>query len=830
MSFSDNLNAYILNPQNRHSPIDVCETPNALLTIGAKPLPVVMNPNDIDKCLAGQTANKNKNSHDLTTKELGTLPELLENPAMVLKDPKTNNITVVTDMFDKIGNPFVIGVELNRAQDEYFVNRVATMHGRERAFESFIAKNGKKVQGFVPRMITEGNLLAINIEKAPNFLRPTGLQLPEGEEFVSFDNSIAYSLKSVKGLSQEILKNQGGIDLKKSDQQQTQTIVINMFAGPGAGKSTSSWEIAAEFKLKGLNAEYVPEYAKELVYDENWELLNGSLENQKTIFDEQCRRMDRLIGKVDVIVTDAPLLLNNIYLKDGGIDSDNHKKYVVDKFKSYDNINIFIERTKAAYETRGRTQSLEESKSLDGNIRDILNENNIRFDTFSKLNIRTAVPLIIEKFNGLNLFTEERIMADNQEKSLYETLLKNPYAIKGADLSGCTNNELNKLLEAINKEADAKGIEADNGTNYESYNSLLSLDDLQDCRDLVYSELNNKSPYEIPYADISTLSNNELNSLREAINKFDTFSKLNIRNAVPLIIEKFNKLNVFMEERIMAENQGKSLHETLSRNLYAIREADLSQLSNAQLSNLLVRLDKEMELVNEDINADVADNYSALIGNLEELDECRMTVCEAQGNKSPRLFVDMDGTLARFHDEANYLERMFEENFFKDLEPFQEAVDGVNQFIKDNPNTEVFILSGAVDGEPPYCRVEKQEWLTRHLPDIDVEHMIFTKIGEPKSGYVSGGIGRNDFLYDDYNVSLEQWERDGGVGIKCRNNINHKGLNGKLWDGLILSNSESSKEIAQGLGEIMYKVGLEHKLNPPEENMMYMKETEFLPD
>ena len=32
-----------------------------------------------------------------------------------------------------------------------------------------------------------------------------------------------------------------------------------------------------------------------------------------------------------------------------------------------------------------------------------------------------------------------------------------------------------------------------------------------------------------------------------------------------------------------------------------------------------------------------------------------------------RIFVDMDGTLARFHDEVGYLERMFEKGFFSGL-------------------------------------------------------------------------------------------------------------------------------------------------------------------
>lgn len=39
-----------------------------------------------------------------------------------------------------------------------------------------------------------------------------------------------------------------------------------------------------------------------------------------------------------------------------------------------------------------------------------------------------------------------------------------------------------------------------------------------------------------------------------------------------------------------------------------------------------------------------------------------------------RIFVDMDGTLARFHDENLYLERMFEKGFFRDLKPFENAV------------------------------------------------------------------------------------------------------------------------------------------------------------
>jgi len=204
MSFIENLNAYIANPKNRHKPISVGETPNSLLAIGAKQLPMVMNPSDADKCLGTREATRHRNSHNLSVEELGSLPGLLANPVMMFKDPKTSYITVVTDRFDKDGNPFVIGVELNLSKDWGAVNRIASIYGRERAIENFIAKNGKEVKGFIPRMIEEGNLLAVNIEKALNFLRPAGQQLPEGSEVMSFDNSIAHSLRSVKSFDKNI--------------------------------------------------------------------------------------------------------------------------------------------------------------------------------------------------------------------------------------------------------------------------------------------------------------------------------------------------------------------------------------------------------------------------------------------------------------------------------------------------------------------------------------------------------------------------------------------------------------------------------------------------
>lgn len=164
----------------------------------------------------------------------------------------------------------------------------------------------------------------------------------------------------------------------------------------------------------------------------------------------------------------------------------------------------------------------------------------------------------------------------------------------------------------------------------------------------------------------------------------------------------------------------------------------------------------------------------------------------SQNNKL-RLFVDMDGTLARFHDEVQYLERMFEKDFFRNLKPFEEACQAISELAKSD-KYEIYILSAAVDGEPPYCRAEKTEWINKHLPFIDKNHVIFTKVGQDKANFIPGGIRHTDILLDDYTKNLLEWERAGGISIKAKNNINCKGLYGEPWYGAVVDITQPVQE------------------------------------
>ena len=83
-------------------------------------------------------------------------------------------------------------------------------------------------------------------------------------------------------------------------------LVVNLFGAPGAGKSTGAAYIFSRLKLAGINAELVTEFAKDKV----WEESKAVFQNQAYIFGKQYFRISRVQDKVDVVITDSPILLS----------------------------------------------------------------------------------------------------------------------------------------------------------------------------------------------------------------------------------------------------------------------------------------------------------------------------------------------------------------------------------------------------------------------------------------------------------------------------------------------------------------------------------------
>lgn len=91
----------------------------------------------------------------------------------------------------------------------------------------------------------------------------------------------------------------------------TQTTVINLFGGPGIGKSTICAQMYADLKKRGVSCEMVREYVK----DWAWEQRQLGPYDQLHITGEQIRREALLLGRTNIVITDSPVLIGAEYAR-----------------------------------------------------------------------------------------------------------------------------------------------------------------------------------------------------------------------------------------------------------------------------------------------------------------------------------------------------------------------------------------------------------------------------------------------------------------------------------------------------------------------------------
>lgn len=148
-------------------------------------------------------------------------------------------------------------------------------------------------------------------------------------------------------------------------------IVVNLFAAPGSGKSTTASGLFYNLKNQGINAELTGEYAKDLT----WAKRQHTLQDQIYVFGKQHHRVWRLTHDCDVIISDSPILLGLAYAPSY---PQCFKDTVHWAFNQYDNINFLIRRVKP-YNPKGRNQSEEHSNQKHVEITKLLEDYNVPY-------------------------------------------------------------------------------------------------------------------------------------------------------------------------------------------------------------------------------------------------------------------------------------------------------------------------------------------------------------------------------------------------------------------------------------------------------------------
>lgn len=159
------------------------------------------------------------------------------------------------------------------------------------------------------------------------------------------------------------------------------TYIINFISGPGSGKSTICALVFAKLKLKGFVCEYIQEYPKTLVWTKDFDTLN----NQYFVSMKQFNILKQMVGTVQYVCTDGPLvhgLYYNLYNKDNTSNIQKTEKMILDNYNQFDNINIFLERGNFKYEPQGRLQTEDEARDIDVILKHMLKQNKIPYTAF----------------------------------------------------------------------------------------------------------------------------------------------------------------------------------------------------------------------------------------------------------------------------------------------------------------------------------------------------------------------------------------------------------------------------------------------------------------
>lgn len=168
------------------------------------------------------------------------------------------------------------------------------------------------------------------------------------------------------------------------------TKVINVIGGPGCDKSLISSAIILFLHLHNKTVETIPDYAKSLVWQRNFEVLK----NQYFIAQRQFEMLSLLDGQVQYLITECALpqvLYYNEHYADNICDIGKTRTQILEWNKQFNNINIFVSRGDKKYVHTGRFQDEEQARAIDHGIRSVLSREHIAY---------TVLPPDLEQINA----------------------------------------------------------------------------------------------------------------------------------------------------------------------------------------------------------------------------------------------------------------------------------------------------------------------------------------------------------------------------------------------------------------------------------------------
>lgn len=155
------------------------------------------------------------------------------------------------------------------------------------------------------------------------------------------------------------------------------TTIIGFYGGPAIGKSAAAWTAAAWLKRNGASVELANEYVKRWA----WQGREVKPLDELYILGEQIREEADLLGKVDFIVTEKPVVLDLAYCRIyqpepiiKAVEESVAAHYAHVASLGHRHVNVLFRRVKGGYDTRGRYENRRQAELVDRVAEQVLGE------------------------------------------------------------------------------------------------------------------------------------------------------------------------------------------------------------------------------------------------------------------------------------------------------------------------------------------------------------------------------------------------------------------------------------------------------------------------
>lgn len=185
-SFSEQVDKFVEGKMPNYQTISLGSTPNVLYLVGAKATELTIRQNVLRNSILNesQKANRHFSGHNIPIETIKKLPEQLRSPILILKGQHPNTVVVVTELKNRYSKNIIVPIALNLKSVNSIVNKVTTIYGKDN-INKYLLNH-------------QNQIIAYNKEKTDRLHKDIGLQLPKLNAAICYDNSISYSMQSVK--------------------------------------------------------------------------------------------------------------------------------------------------------------------------------------------------------------------------------------------------------------------------------------------------------------------------------------------------------------------------------------------------------------------------------------------------------------------------------------------------------------------------------------------------------------------------------------------------------------------------------------------------------